>query len=461
MFSAGFSVENAFLDEKEEAVLALRQIAEHTGVAFVPYIQPCYEAIYKLLDHPQEDIRKVAIDALTQLVVSLHATGDAASVHGAVTVLIPKLAEIVKTDEECPVVMTVLESYAVLLKELKQLAVSNEDLKTTIFGGVMEVLQSKVACQFNEPLAGAGADDEQEESEYDEALIELAGDVLPKLGEALQPEEFALYFGRVMPLLAAKIEKARRNEELESQRSFAYGTLSECFRPLQSYTATWFTALLPLFVEGVQDDCSQVRQNAVFGLGELVLFSGEKAYDQFPVILQTLSAAVAQEQHAGVLDNICGALARLIMTNYSLIPLDQVLPVFVEHLPLREDYDENGSVFKCFQILFTQGSEALLPVLDRVIMVGLHVLYRKDYKDERECGCIQSSGIYVLYLLIVIHFLPNRDSRVRVQLLEGRPPAIRGPILAGGQQLSGYRRVRADAVKSNRGDDMIKQIRSK
>lgn len=28
---AGFSVENAFLDEKEEAILALKQIAEHTG----------------------------------------------------------------------------------------------------------------------------------------------------------------------------------------------------------------------------------------------------------------------------------------------------------------------------------------------------------------------------------------------------------------------------------------------
>lgn len=27
----GFSVENAFLDEKEEAILALKQIAEHTG----------------------------------------------------------------------------------------------------------------------------------------------------------------------------------------------------------------------------------------------------------------------------------------------------------------------------------------------------------------------------------------------------------------------------------------------
>lgn len=381
----GFSVENAYLDEKEEAVLALRQICEHTGAAFVPYIQPCFEAIFKLLDHPQEDIRKVAIDALTQLIVSLHAAGDVASVHNVIAVLIPKLAEIAKTDEECPVVMAVYESYSTLLKELKQNAVGTEELKTTIFGGVLDVLNSKAACQFNEPNAGAGPEDSgNEESEYDEALVERAGDVLPRLGEALQPEEFALYFGRVVQLFASKIEKARGDEELESQRAFAYGTLSECFRPLQQYTGTWFESLLPLFVAGLHDECSQVRQNAVFGLGELVLFSAEKAYAQFPTVLQTLSGAVAVEKQPGVLDNICGALARLIMTNYSLIPLDQVLPVFVEQLPLREDFDENGSVFKCLQILFTQGSEALVAVLERVILVGLHVLYKNEYKDDRE-----------------------------------------------------------------------------
>lgn len=321
----------------------------------------------------------MAIDALTQLVVSLHAANDIQSVQSALSILVPKYAELIKTDEETPVVMTAMEAFGVLLKELKQLAVPTEEIKTTIFGLIQDVLNSKVACQFNEPLVG---DDEQDESEYDEALIEIAGDVLPKLGEALVPNEFALYFGRVWQLFATKIEKTRNNEELESQRAFAFGALSECFRPLQANTGTWFESLLPLFLEGIQDNCEQVRQNAVFGLGELVIFSDDKAYAQFPVILQALSAAVSQEKHAGALDNICGALARLIMTNYSLIPLDQVLPVFVQHLPLREDHEENASVFKCFQILITQGCEALLPVLDRVIVVGLHVMYKNEYKND-------------------------------------------------------------------------------
>lgn len=371
-----------FGDDNTKTILTNISVCVLHSPAFVPYVQPCYEAIYKLLDHPQEDIRKVSIEALTQFVLTLHKNNDAASVQNATVILIPKLAEIIKSDEECPVVMTALDSYGQLLKEMKQMAVSTEELKTTIFACIQDVLNSKVACQFNEPQGGA--DEEQEESEYDEALIEIAGDVLPKLGEALTPDEFALYFGRICPLLAKKIEKTKNVEELAAQRSFAFGTLSECFRPLQSYTGTWFESLLPLYLQGIEDQCEQVRQNSVFGLGELAMWSDEKSYDKFPVILQALSAAVAQEQHAGTLDNICGALARLILTNFNLIPLAQVMPVFVQHLPLREDFDENHSIFKCFHVLFTHGQEALVAVLDRIIMVGLHILYKEEYKNDGE-----------------------------------------------------------------------------
>lgn len=117
-------------------------------------------------------------------------------------------------------------------------------------------------------------------------------------------------------------------------------------------------------------------------MGELVLHAGEVAYPKFPIILQALSAAVSQEQHPGTLDNICGALARLIMANYKLIPLEQVLPVFIQKLPLREDFDENLSIFKSFTTLWVQQSESLLMILDGVIMVGLHVLHKNEFKKD-------------------------------------------------------------------------------
>jgi len=198
----GFSVVNSFLDEKEEAVLALKQLAEFSGPAFVPYISACFENIYKLLDHSSEDIRKSALEALTQFIVSMDQNNDAAGVRNGIIIFVPKAAEIIKNDEDYQVVMTALDAYGILLKELKQRAVFNDDIKVAIFTCIQNVLTSKVSCQIYDEQA---EDEEQGESEYDEALLQVAGDVLPKFGLALTPDEFALYFKNIAPILAAKI----------------------------------------------------------------------------------------------------------------------------------------------------------------------------------------------------------------------------------------------------------------
>lgn len=376
-----YSVENAYLDEKEEAILALKLLAEFTGPAFTPYIQQCFEAIYIHLEHPQQCIRKVCIEALTQFVVSSFKLNDLAGSQTATGMLIPKFAEILKTDEEIPVAISVFEAYLELLKNLKSHAIFNEDMKNHIFSCVTDVMSSKVACQFND---NTGEEDDGDESEYFVALVELAGEVFPKLGEAMQPSEFALYFGRLLPIIVEKYEKAKNNEDLESDRSQVYGTLSESFQALQGYTSTWFDALLPMFLNGLQDEYEQARQNAVFGLGELVFYAEEKAFDKYPQVLQALSQVVTQEKHAGVLDNVCGAIARLIVANSKLIPLEQVLTVLVQKLPLREDFHENKAVFKSLQALLAQNDGVLLKMLDRVILISLGVLARNEYKDDGE-----------------------------------------------------------------------------
>lgn len=103
----------------------------------------------------------------------------------------------------------------------------------------------------------------------------------------------------------------------------------------------------------------------------------------YPQILDSLSSLVAKESHGGILDNICGTLGRLIFVNSSLVPLKDVLPVFISYLPLRQDYVENEYVFKSLDLVYRQGNEVLLQFLERVILAALTVLNKKQYsKDE-------------------------------------------------------------------------------
>lgn len=202
---AGYSVENSYLDEKEEAILALKEFAQHTGAAFIPHLEESYKNVYKMIDHPQEDIRKVSIDALATFIIALFKQNDVQGVANAITILIPKLGQIVRDDEEVAVVLAALESFSDLLKELKQLALADDKLCDTIFTCIQDVLQGKVACQFDEPSAAGNDDEETEESEYEEAIVEAAGNLLPLFGQSMAPEKFALYFGRVITIFLAKL----------------------------------------------------------------------------------------------------------------------------------------------------------------------------------------------------------------------------------------------------------------
>lgn len=62
----------------------------------------------------------------------------------------------------------------------------------------------QTTCQDTD-LGAAGDNDEDDgEAEQDELLLECAGDVIPKFGNAIVPDDFFLYFPNVLQLLSVR-----------------------------------------------------------------------------------------------------------------------------------------------------------------------------------------------------------------------------------------------------------------
>lgn len=97
----------------------------------------------------------------------------------------------------------------------------------------------------------------------------------------------------------------------------------------------------------------------------------------YPAILEALSTAIAKESHAGARDNVVGAIARLIIVNYSNLPLEQIFPIFVEQLPLKEDYVENKAVFRSILTLYQAGHVVLQPHIRTLLKVAISVLHEE------------------------------------------------------------------------------------
>jgi importin-4 len=137
--------------------------------------------------------------------------------------------------------------------------------------------------------------------------------------------------------------------------------------------------LLELLYIALGDTESTVLSDAAFALGLLVENSQADLTHQYLQLLGALRPIfdVTPDSPAVKLnakDNAAGAVGRLIVRNTAAIPLDQVLPVFIGALPLKNDYLENRPVFRALFHLFRTNGAALYPFMDRLLPVFTHVL---------------------------------------------------------------------------------------
>lgn len=164
-----------------------------------------------------------------------------------------------------------------------------------------------------------------------------------------------------------------------SDRSSAIGCLAEIIAGIKGAVTPHTQPLLELLYKALGDNEPEVQSNACFAVGLLVEHSAVDLTPQYLPLLAALRPLfdVAPDAHRSRLnakDNAAGAVARLIYRNYTAVPLDQVLPVFVAALPLKTDYVENRPVFRALFHLFRTAPQTLGPHVDALLPVFRHIL---------------------------------------------------------------------------------------
>uniref|UniRef100_A0A8C8CNA7 Importin N-terminal domain-containing protein n=1 Tax=Oncorhynchus tshawytscha TaxID=74940 RepID=A0A8C8CNA7_ONCTS len=362
---AGFSVENAYIDEKEDTCDALGEIAFNTGAAFQPFLESSFQQVYELRDFPHEDVRRAAFVAMGQFCRAQHKVwqenpteADHQALQKLLGVVLPSFLEAVHSERERQVVMGVLEAMNAVLKACQGEALQSPGRLQEISQAIRDVLKKRTVCQDG---GGDEADDEEQQAEYDAMLQEFAGEGIPLLASAVPAETFQPYLNELLPLIMNKLSYT------VADRSFSVGTLGEILQSLVNVSGGRACAgklsnqLLPVLVAGVRDSDSEVRNNSVFALGALAQAAGPLVarypsiiMKYYPMMLSLFSNLLSKEQDRRVIDNLCAALCRMIMSNMEGVPLEQVFPALLAHLPLKEDMEENKTVYSCLAMLYSQ-----------------------------------------------------------------------------------------------------------
>lgn len=172
-----------------------------------------------MINYPQEDIRAAAIDGLLQFCINLSKISTIEgkqALQKALSVFVPKLSELIRLDSERMVVINGLGAYAALLKEIKSDVIIGEGHRDAIINCVTEVMTEKTECQDQDEGDDDSVDNEAEEDEH---LIEYAGDVFSAYGKVITPEDFAIHFQAILPLLQARAVSLMRVQNIYSASS--------------------------------------------------------------------------------------------------------------------------------------------------------------------------------------------------------------------------------------------------
>uniref|UniRef100_A0A7N6A2G1 TOG domain-containing protein n=1 Tax=Anabas testudineus TaxID=64144 RepID=A0A7N6A2G1_ANATE len=319
-------ITNAYIDEKEDACDALGEI------------------------FPHEDVRRAAFGGMGQFCRAQHKVwkdnpteANHQALQKLLDVVLPCFLETVRTEHERQVVMGVLESMNGIIKSCKEEVFRNPSRLKEVSHVIRDVLKKKCLLLVFQ-------------AEYDAMLQEFAGEGIPLVTSSVPADQFAPFLNDLLPLIMSKAKSSCT----VADRSFSVGTIGEILDALvnvsggQRVAGRLSNRLLPVLVAGVKDSDPEVRNNSVFALGCLAQAAGP------------------------------------IVVSYPSFLCVLVVPALVARLPLKEDMEENKTVFKCLAMLYTH-SPALVQYTTLFL---IHPQHRTI--------CVESLDTIIIIIIILV-----------------------------------------------------------
>lgn len=375
---------SAIADEKEVAADTIGELFRHTRSAFLPYVEQSVKVLLVLLPHMSEGVRKASSSALFAFVrtfYSLSNTGEwkaglpvAVPLHDNVAQLnalvLPAVLSALEDEDDKMVVVQICQELVETVKLCGPGIVA--DHIQAIGEQLNLIFEKKAFCQ-QELADDEGLLDEDEQAEFDALLISSAADLVGALSSALG-ESFVPYAKVFIPHIAKYYKKSKPT----SERSMAIGCLGETAAGLLGGVTEFTETIFPIALKGLVDEEAEVRSNAAYTVGVLCQNTNIDISSQYPNILTALYPLFQGQNLENVTDNACGAVARMILKYPNAVPVEQVLPVFVQALPLKRDFEENTPVYKMLFTLIQSQNTWIFNNMPQILIIFASVLSKED-----------------------------------------------------------------------------------
>ncbi|XP_058215824.1 uncharacterized protein LOC131326928 [Rhododendron vialii] len=371
------SIRTGVLDEKAAATQALGLFALHTKSSFAPYLEESLKILVRHSTYFHEDVRLQSITSLKHILTAAQAIFQ--SQHEGPTkareVLDTVMNIYIKTmteDDDKEVVAQACMSISDFIKDNGYMAI--EPYIVRLVEATMILLREESACQQTESDGEIDDDD----TEHDEVLMDAVSDLLPAFAKSMGSQFAPIFENMFGPLM--KFAKASRPPP---DRTMVVACLAEVAQHMGAPIAGYIDAVMPLVLKELLSSVATNRRNAAFCVGELCKNGGDSVLKYYGDVLRSLYPLFGDsEPDDAVRDNAAGAVARMIMVHPESIPLNQVIPVFLKVLPLKEDREESAAVYSCVCNLVLSSNPLILSLVPELVNIFAQVAVSPDETSE-------------------------------------------------------------------------------
>ena len=399
------NVEEGFINSKKAALSAIGSLAEHTGAAFFPFLEDTLNTIIAervgVVYSFHRIIRAEAYMALQYLLKVACKTGEIEP---------PDKGELIQMDpivtEVSHVVITSFltamvediemlpASYAIegLMGALEMVGVAGLtlcDKETNVAYGdalvdhIGIILKEKAASQT---MQNKDEEDDDEDADHDNLVMDATCDLISGMAKVIGAG-FVQYFEKFKkPLL--KYTKPSRSY---SDRAMVIGCYAEVMKEIGSDSAKYADAIFPVVQVGLTDSMEAVRRNSAYCVGVLAeILPSDSLAPHVPQLLQWLhplcmrnTDEVMTDVGGADVDNALSAVARIMKSCMSAVPIQHVLPVLLNAMPLRSDYNEAIFIYEVLAHLIQENEPTTLSMMPQVLSVFAQAISEESkYQDE-------------------------------------------------------------------------------
>jgi len=353
----------AYFDEKSSATRALGEFAKHTGAEFMPYLPKALEVLVEMAKFGFADVRRNALGSLANFVEATHKAFPPSvpvqmqvpasqqpplpeQTRHVLELALKTVIDRMEHDENKSVVSQTCSVYGTIAKLVGPPGIEPSFSRAT--AALEAVVKGNARCHKAEQEE---FEDEEVAEEREVAFVDNVADCLMDVASAFGPY-WEPFFKKLLPSLLAYLERS------PDFTVIIVGVLAETSKALKQAVLPYFKEFVQIALQALGHEDDQIKRNAAYMCGVLCQSAGPESVPYYQEIMQRL-APLFNSEEPSLVDNACGAIARMILTSPNSVPLEQVLPLFYQALPLKADFEENETVYSCIFYLFSTNHKIL------------------------------------------------------------------------------------------------------